>query len=136
MDIETFKQKLDERNRKINAFNEILRKDGKEVLAGLFQPLFDIFPELESFGWAQYPVYDDNNYNFEVLSHLEAIWINDAQLHDIEDNDPSYAWREQVANKISDALSELTDDDYKLLFGENSKIVVTKKELTIEGYYT
>jgi len=121
--MKTLKEQLLERNQ----LNKSLYKNVKSLVADLFKPIFDKYPLLENFSWAQGEVYNDEGYDFDVSTDSDSIWINDDQ--ELDD-----AWAADAAEAISEELDLLNEDDYRSMFGTDTKITVTKTEMKIENY--
>lgn len=137
MDDASFKELIKERDEYLAKVNGRIEKEGKQFVAGVLLPLFDKYPEMENFAWTQGQVYNDETYDFRVNNWDGCIYINGQRSYDIRHSGVAGPiWFNDATQDISKALEGLlSNDDFELIFGDGSKIIVSRDKIEIEDYY-
>jgi len=123
------------------------RKKGKKELLPVFKPLFDKYPELESFSWTQYTPYfnDGDSCDFGVVG-IDQIngWEEydseewEEEVHRLEAKNGKYRHIEgplypayQEAQKL---VRSLPEDLLESILGDHIRVTVTRKSIETEEY--
>lgn len=124
----------------IKAFQTKMEQEGKDLFKSMSAQLFDENPTLVKFGWTQYtPYYNDGDEcvfsanldypRFLLVGQGEDLYDEEAWFSKDEVTDESIAW-----NNIITFLSQFSDDDVKLLFGDHAEVVVTREGVEVSQY--
>jgi hypothetical protein len=136
-----------------------LRKDFEKEGKALFKEgaagLFERFPKLGSFAWTQYAPYFNDGEPCEFCAHTGDPYVNginyvsssakdadplskDNACDEYDDEAPVPEmtvgeWR-AMEKEVKALLAPYDDDDLRALFGDDAKVVVTAKKVSVEHY--
>lgn len=119
-----------------------LFKSISDKLGGEFQQIFDRYPDLKSFGWAQYTPYfnDGDECVFGVHCDPDNIYINDElgyDLYEYTDGKRIYPtpWTETASDEIADLISEIPEEILKATYGDHVQVTVKRNgKVTTDDY--
>lgn len=124
---------------KISKLTEQLIGDTNLLFQALSKELFEIYPKLENFAWAQYTPWFNDGDTCEFSAKRDRIFINGSdEPYDFYDSepitDPNESWKTEALESICGLLYGFTNDELLAMFADHSKIIVTKDSIVYEGY--
>lgn len=109
----------------------------KGQLTDVMSDVFDKCPDIKRFEWTQYtPYFNDgdecvfNVYDFYV--YTEDNEDEDEGIYDYQDKEKKY---QPVWDIEKFASTDLGETLFREVFGDHSKVTVTREGITIDGYY-
>ncbi len=132
---------------KIEAARRAMAEVGRQAITEGSREIFDAFPAVESFGWAQYTHYynDGDPCVFSVSVGTDAIWINATRYDDAWVYGPNWERVGPVAEMagvpkaaweaVAALLGAIDEDAYEEMFGDHVQVTVYRDGHTeAEGY--
>lgn len=125
---------MKQRNEVQKKINKVLYKKEKaeKLICEYFQPIFEKFPQLESFSWQQGSYYNDETNVYHVRNDSSDLTINGRDMED-EVLGPTEDWQDEVAEEISDMMILFNDSDLQELFDE-ACVKISKGEIEIKEF--
>ena len=130
--------KYTEAKKKMKAALEQANAIVKEAFLEASNEVFNKYPNIESFSWTQYTPYfnDGDECTFSAQTEYPQLTFTDGTEIDInyESGDDM---RCEVAKEIAAVetlLAQFDESDYKEMFGDHVRVVVSRKGAKIEGY--
>lgn len=118
---------------KINALLEEARTTAQEAFQEGANCIFEKFPGLESFRWAQYTPYFNDGDTCEFYAQTDYFEIQ----FEGEDFESGYGLKPEI-KPVEEAISELLgvfeDRDYLAMFDDHVRVTVTRHGVNTEGY--
>lgn len=129
---------------------DTMRKTAKGAFEDAAIAVFEKHPNLDRFSWTQYTPYfnDGDECVFRAGTNYPAVVMKDdefgedADYHDFEDDD--YYINKQPRESLSEGdlarldvielLSQFDEDTYKDVFGDHTRVVVTRDGIETEEY--
>lgn len=115
-------------------------KSGKKAGHEYFKPLFEKYPDLESFSWTQYTPYFNDGDSCTFGTH-DIDQVNGHEEYSDEwGANVLKGWgKDEVKGPLYEAyteakkyLSELGDTAAEALFGDHCRVIVSRKKVTVE----
>lgn len=129
--MEVARKKVSELKRFLNEKRNEITLEGGVLISEAFKEMFDTYPELESYKWAQYTPYfnDGDECKFGVDCDYPSIngidWWQSSM-----GEEP--AWRSEVVNLGRKILRTLSDEELNYLFGDHISIELRRVENTLQ----
>lgn len=130
----------------LSAFEQTKRQLIEELrnkFPGMFSPLFEKYPQIESVSWRQYTPYFNDGDPCEFRARVDDIEVNGKDLYDFEEYASSY-YREKEGRESNElekgveafieVLTQIPDDFYKDLFGDHVMVTIKNNEIEVEEY--
>ena len=151
---------LDELKGQMIALQERYREESKRLFRQGCQRLFDAYPQLESFAWAQYSSYfnDGDECPFNVRGWADSVWVNGYRYDEIGRvvlkegavrapwggyGYSQYDWifdsdlghLEPIYDEVERLLTNVDDDTFQQSFGNHAKVTVYRdRRVEVESY--
>lgn len=121
---------MKQRNEVQKKINKVLDKKEKaeKLICEYFQPVFEKYPQLESFSWQQGSYYNDETNVYHVRNDSSDLTINETYMQDETED-----WQDEVAEEISDLMILFNDADLEGLFDE-ACIKISKGKIEIKEF--
>lgn len=152
--LELIKEKKREIDEIIDSMTNVISGSFKDICK---EVIFDRYPDVESFTWAQYTPYfnDGDECIFAANSQYASVNVNDTQIYDqpyindtilnmyklIWDSDkkeritnPNYDTRFDVYYDIEALLTDIGDDFLLRCFGDHVEITVSREGIETKEY--
>ena len=130
--------KYTEAKKKMKAALEQANAIVKEAFLEAYNEVFKKYPNIESFSWTQYTPYfnDGDECTFSAQTEYPQLTFTDGTEIDInyESGDDM---RCEVAKEIAAVetlLAQFDESDYKEMFGDHVRVVVSRKGAKIKGF--
>lgn len=143
--------RLDELSQNVCKANKALEDEAKPLLQEAFTKILEKYPVVRVFSWKQYaPSFNDGDPCYFSVNGIEINYEDgddDDDWNDDEDEDSedmnlrkefqnlSYEEQSKIRNEINSVVNKIPDDIMERLFGESSKVIVTRSGISVEDYY-
>jgi hypothetical protein len=105
---------------------EVIKNEARAVMKDAFsectKALFEENPTLNSFGWRQYTPYFNDGDECTFSAHIYDPDINEEDGYEIYGENPL----NNLKKKVCAVLQKFDSEDFKEMFGDHSRITVTR----------
>jgi hypothetical protein len=121
---------------RMSAMKEEFAEASKAIFTEEVKALFEKFPKLVSFSWTQYTPYfnDGEPCIFSAHTDYPSIQFGDEDEREDEYTNRETPGRSEAVEAVSEFLSNFTEEQYELTFGDHSEVIVTKDGVEVEEY--
>jgi hypothetical protein len=116
----------------IKIYNGGLKEFGKDMVHNAIKPVFDKYPELNNVSWRAFTPYFNDGDECRFNSYHDYPYINDYNP-DYGDEAES-SWMDEAWEDVTEALSFLSNDDARTIFGNHVKVTVTRDGVSVDDY--
>lgn len=114
-----------------------MREEGQKLLFDALQDLFNNNDNLKEISWTQYTPWfnDGDTCEFSTYATSPTVngWSENSWL-DYENDESGEQIPDELYKEITTILNILDEDDYKEIFGDHVKVVITKEGYEVEEY--
>ncbi len=126
--------KLQDINNKLNALKKQATEQFSEAFLEHIRPVFEKYPELESFGFRGWVPYfsDGEECVFGLRAYSDAIEINGEEGFSAYSKNKD--WRNDAASDLDKIINEIDDSLFQQALGNHFQVTVTREKVNVSEY--